>query len=294
MDLVVAAKAAVIGIVEGLTEFLPISSTGHIIITERLLRFQDPNDVFAVVIQLGAILAVCWYYRARLWSVVAGLRGDPASRRFAWSVTLAFLPAAVFGALLNDWLEVHVFDERALAVISATMIIGGILILLIERRTAKPAYVDSASLPWKTALGIGLFQVLAMIPGVSRSGASILGGMLIGVERKAATEFSFFLAIPIMMGASTLKLAKHLPDLTAARMEGIAVGFAVSFIVALAVVHWLLRFVAGHSFAGFGWYRIVAGLALAAALWLGWIDSALPTHAAGPAAVPALPGEPVP
>jgi undecaprenyl-diphosphatase len=295
MDLVVAAKAAVIGIVEGLTEFLPISSTGHIIVSERVLRFADPSDVFAVVIQLGAILAVCWYYRARLWRAVAGLRGDAASRRFARSVIIAALPAAVFGAALNSWLEAHVFNERAVAIIAATMVIGGVIILLIERRRAEPAHRDSSGLPWRTALGIGLFQVLAMIPGVSRSGASIMGGMLIGVERKAATEFSFFLAIPIMLGASGLKLAKHLPDLTAARMEAIAVGFAVSFLVALAVVHWLLRFVSAHSFAGFGWYRIIGGLALAGALWLGWIDAALPTHdPSRPASGPVLPGEPVP
>ncbi len=277
MDLVEAAKAAVIGIVEGLTEFLPISSTGHIIVAERALAFRDPGEIFAVVIQLGAILAVCWYYRQRLWQVVRGLGSDPAARRFAGSVVIASLPAAVIGALANHWLEEHVFKSIAVTVIATTMIVGGLAILLIEHRTPDERHRDASALPWTTALGIGLFQVLALIPGVSRSGASILGAMLIGVERKAATEFSFFLAIPIMFGATALKLVKHRHELTSGGIELIAIGFVVSFIVALLVVHWLLRFVSHHSFSGFGWYRIIAGGLLALLVWRGWIAAGLPS-----------------
>lgn len=288
MDLGAELEAAIIGVVEGVTEFLPISSTGHIIVTQRALGFRDPGDLFAVVIQLGAILAVCWYFRERLWRAVSRVGVDPAQRRFLGSVLLAFAPAAVGGFLLNDWLEEHVFGARGTAVIAIATLIGGALILLIESRQREPVHRDPQALPWRTALAIGMFQLLALIPGVSRSGASILGALLIGVERRAATEFSFFLAIPIMLGASTLKLVKHGAELhatatadAASRTSDVtyvtlAIGFVVSFAVALAVVHWLLRFVAGHSFKVFGWYRIVAGLALIAAIWLNWIPAGTP------------------
>jgi undecaprenyl-diphosphatase len=269
MDTLAAAQAAIIGLVEGLTEFLPISSTGHIIVAERALRFADRGEVFAVVIQLGAILAVCWYYRTRLWKVLRDLPSDAATRRFAASVFVAFLPAAVVGLLVNKWLEEHVFAGNATAVIAATTAVGGFIILLIESRKREPAWRDAAALPWRTALGIGLCQLLALIPGTSRSGATIMGALLLGVERRAATEFSFFLAIPVMFGASALKLVKHRHEIDDAGFGLIAIGFLVSFAVGLAVVHWLLRFVSQHSFAAFGWYRIAAGILLAAAILAG-------------------------
>jgi undecaprenyl-diphosphatase len=269
MDTLAAAQAAIIGLVEGLTEFLPISSTGHIIVAERALRFEDSGEVFAVVIQLGAILAVCWYYRARIWKMLRGLPSDAAARRFAASVLIAFMPAAIVGLLLNKWLEEHVFAGNATAVIAATTAVGGFLILLIESRKREPEWRDPAALPWRTALGIGCFQLLALIPGTSRSGSTIMGALLLGVERRAATEFSFFLAIPVMFGASGLKLFKHRHELTDSGLGLIAIGFVVSFAVGLAVVHWLLRFVSQHSFAAFGWYRIIAGILLAAAILAG-------------------------
>ncbi len=267
MDLALAAKAVVLGIVEGLTEFLPVSSTGHLVVGADLLGFADPGEVFTVVIQLGAILAVCVYYHRRLWQLTRGLvTGDGAAWRFALNVVIACLPAAVLGLLFDDWIDQHLFNP---AVVAATMILGGIGIMIIERTKREPHWHDAATLKPTTAFGIGCCQLLALVPGVSRSGASILGAMCLGVDRRAATEFSFFLAIPIMIGASVLKLSKHqhLGD----RVPVIAIGFAVSFVVALAVVHWLLKYVARHDFVPFAWYRIVAGAALAAVIAFGWI-----------------------
>jgi len=269
-------KAAVLGVIEGVTEFLPISSTGHLIVAQRLMGFSDPGEVFTVVIQLGAILAVCAYYHARLWRLARGtLAGDPAALRFIRNLLLATLPAAVVGLLVNRWLEENVFVASAvLAVVAVTMVLGGIAILLIERRSpAAIRYHEPADLPWRTAIGVGCCQLLALIPGVSRSGASILGGMLLGIDRRAATEFSFFLAIPIMVGASGLKLVKHYDEIDGDRLGLIAVGFVVSFVVALAVVHWLIRYVSRRDFVPFAWYRIVAGLALAALILSGLLGA---------------------
>jgi undecaprenyl-diphosphatase len=270
MDFIEAGKAAVMGIVQGLTEFLPISSTGHLVVTARLIGFEDPGEVFTVVIQLGAILAVCWYYRRRLWDLLRRLPSDPLARGFAVSVIIACLPAAVIGLKANKFLEAHLFNPTVVAVTTA---VGGLAIIIIERMKHRVCHAEAERLPWRTALGIGLCQLLALVPGVSRSGSTIMGALCLGVERKAATEFSFFLAIPVMFGASALKLVKHHNDITQDRLGIIAVGFVVSFIVALAVVHWLLRFVANHTFVVFGWYRIVVGLLLALAMVLGWIVS---------------------
>lgn len=271
MDLATAGKAVIMGVVEGLTEFLPISSTGHLMVTGRLIGFEDPGEVFSVVIQLGAILAVCWYFRDRLWQVARRLPGDPAARLFAWSVVLACLPAVVaVGFKANKYLEAYIFTPTViLPVVAATTALGGLIILLIERLRHVAHHSDAERLPWRTALGIGFCQLLALVPGVSRSGATIMGALCLGVERKAATEFTFFLAIPVMLGASALKLVTHRDQLTADRLGVIGIGFVVSFLVALAVVHWLLRFVATHTFNAFGWYRIVAGTLLAAALAFG-------------------------
>lgn len=265
-------SAALIGIVEGVTEFLPISSTAHIRLTQFATGFRDQGETFAVVIQLGAILAVVAYFWRRLLALALGvLRREPASLRFALGLALAALPAGVLGLLLNDWLEERVFGAHELAIITATMAVGGLAILAIERWRPAPRHTEVATLPVRTCLWIGLLQVLAMIPGVSRSGASILGAMCVGVERKAATEFSFFLAIPIMLGASVLKLAKHHEHVQGDFAGAIAVGFVVSFVVALGVVHWLLRYVASHTFRPFAWYRLAAGVLLAALLAAGII-----------------------
>jgi undecaprenyl-diphosphatase len=264
-------SAVVLGVIEGLTEFLPISSTGHLLVAGQALGFADPGEVFTVVIQLGAILAVCAYYHAKLWRLTRGvLRADRPALLFVRNLLLAALPAAVVGLLLNSWLEAHVFRPAVvLQVVAATMALGGVAIIAIERRSRSARFADPADLPWTTALGVGCCQLLAIIPGVSRSGASILGGMLLGIDRRAATEFSFFLAIPIMLGASGLKLVKHRHELGGERMTIIAVGFVVSFVVALAVVHWLIRYVSRRDFVPFAWYRLAAGLALAALLVTG-------------------------
>jgi len=264
-------SAVVLGIIEGLTEFLPISSTGHLVVAGRLLGFSDPGEVFAVVIQLGAILAVCVYFHAKLWRLTCGvLTLDPSALRFLRNIVLAVLPAAVVGLSLNSWMEAHLFN---VPVVAATMVLGGLAIIAIERRTQTPVHHDPALLPWTTALGVGCCQLLALVPGVSRSGSSILGGMLLGIDRRAATEFSFFLAIPIMLGASALKLIKHRDALTSDRVGTIAVGFVVAFVVALAVVHWLIRYVSKRDFIPFAWYRIVAGLLLAVLLLTGVFTS---------------------
>jgi undecaprenyl-diphosphatase len=254
--------AVILGIVEGLTEFLPVSSTGHLILADSLLGFESSSSkVFDVVIQLGAILAVVWTYRERLWHEATGLGSDPRSRRFAANVLLAFLPAAVVGALAHGFIKSVLFSPWVVAV---ALIVGGIAILLIERLLTRPRVHDTDDMPAGTALGIGFCQLLAMIPGVSRSGATIMGALALGVDRKAAAEFSFFLAIPTMFGATVYDVFKNRHDLNGGDAATIAVGFVVSFIVALAVVRWFVGFVGRHGFGPFAWYRIaVGGIALA-------------------------------
>ena len=276
MDPVLLLKAALIGVVEGITEFLPISSTAHIRLTQAATGFHDPGEMFAVVIQLGAILAVVVLFWRRLLDLALGvMRRDPAQLRFALGLGVACIPPVVFGLLLNDWLETHVFGAHELLIIALTMGIGGLIIILVERLRPPPRHADAATIPVMTCLGIGFMQVLAMIPGVSRSGASIIGGMCLGVDRKAATEFSFFLAIPIMAGGSLLKLRKHGhvlvedPSMAAAT----AVGFIVSFVVALAAIRWLLRYVATNTFVPFAWYRIALGLLIGGLIAAGVIGA---------------------
>jgi undecaprenyl-diphosphatase len=272
MDLVAVGQAAVMGVVEGLTEFLPVSSTGHLIAVGRLIGFEGvKGDAFAqmfeIVIQLGAILAVCWYFRARLWKLVRGIAsGEEAERRFALALLVAFIPTAVIALALHRVVEAHLMRPE---VVAATLALGGFAILWIERRVVQPIHHQADNLPWRVQIGIGLCQSLAaVLPGTSRSGATIMGSLLMGVDRRAATEFSFFLAIPTMFAATGYDLLKHRHDLTGDGLELIVVGFVVSFVVALAVVAWLLRFVAGHTFVAFGWYRILAGLILAG--WCAW------------------------
>lgn len=266
MTLMILLQAVFLGIVEGVTEFIPVSSTGHLIIAGDLIGFSGPlATVFDVVIQLGAILAICVLYARRLLAVAFGLTSDPAARHFAMAIVIAFIPAAVLGFLLHDFIKEALFTPL---VVCASLVVGGIAILAVERWQPDHHIARIEDLSPLTSLKIGFFQCLAMIPGVSRSGATILGALTLGVERKTAAEFSFFLAIPTMLGASALDMwkSRHLlnPDDTAV----IAVGFVAAFLSAIVVVRWLVSFVGRHSFAIFGWYRIVFGALLAVYFWL--------------------------
>jgi undecaprenyl-diphosphatase len=262
--------AVLLGIVEGLTEFLPVSSTGHLLVAENFLGLdKDRWEAFTVVIQFGAVLSVVAVYWRKIWEVIAGLPTDPKARQFALAVIVAFLPSAILGVMLIKVINGFLLDPaRAPAVIATTWILGGIIILIFERIAPVPRYTDADTLPLSKALQIGLCQCLSLIPGVSRSGATILGGELVGVERKAAAAFTFYLAVPTMLGASVFELYKKHAGLTATNIEIIAVGFVVSFIVAYIVVKTFIAFVGRYGLKPFGWYRIAAGLALIGALAL--------------------------
>lgn len=256
--------AIILGIVEGLTEFIPVSSTGHLIIAGWFLGFEGPKaEVFLVAIQVGAILAVCGLYFARLWSAVMGLGSDPAARRFALSVILAFLPAAVVGVLLHPIIKM-LFSPLAVAI---SLIVGGIAILFIERNKPRVRHGYAQALPPSTSLGIGLFQCLSLIPGISRAGATIMGAVLLGVDRRAAAEFSFFLAIPTIIGAAVFELWKSRDILVAADLGMTLVGGIVSLLAAAVCVKAFIAFLQRHDFTLFGWYRIVAGIVMLAILW---------------------------
>jgi undecaprenyl-diphosphatase len=265
-DTTTLIQAAFLGVVEGVTEFLPISSTGHLILADRLLDFKGrfPSaEVFEVVIQFGAILAVCALYFDRLLRVALRLPYDPEARRFVLDLIVAFLPAAVLGLIFHDFIKRVLFSPW---VVVTTLILGGVAILVIEAMRPKPRYEFSEELPVPTSLGIGFFQALAMIPGTSRSASTILGAMLLGVDRKAAAEFSFFLAIPTMLAATVLDLWKARGDLHGSEMLTIGVGFVVAMVTAFFVIKAFLRFITRHSFRGFGWYRIAAGIVMAIVL----------------------------
>ncbi len=254
--------ALILGIVEGITEFLPVSSTGHLIIVAQLLGVHDEKGkVFEVVIQLGAILAVCWEYRTRLAGVVRGLPGDPQARRFATNVLIAFLPAAVLGALFIGPIKAVLFQTP---IVAAAWILGGLFILWTERR---PHSVHAATVEQMSALDalkVGLAQTVALVPGVSRSGATIIGGLWFGLSRRAATEFSFFLAIPTMFAATAYDLYKHGGLLSASDLGPFAVGFLAAFASAFIAVRALLRYIERHDFTVFAWYRILFGVAILA------------------------------
>lgn len=258
----------ILGLVEGVTEFLPVSSTGHLILAGALLGYDEARwQVFNVVIQLGAILAVVALYWRTFWTVIRGLlRGEAGAIRFARNIAVAFLPAAVIGLALHKRIEALLGQPKVVAV---ALVVGGLAILLVER-VAKPGRVRGvAEVPLSTALGIGFIQCLAMVPGVSRSGATILGALSLGVERRTAAEFSFFLAVPTMLGASALELAKNRHELASGAGVGagaILIGSAVAFLVALVVVRGFIGLVGRHGFGPFAWYRIVAGGA--ALVWL--------------------------
>jgi undecaprenyl-diphosphatase len=252
--------ALALGLVEGLTEFLPISSTGHLIIASETLRFTGPRDeVFIIFIQLGAILSVVWEYRTRLVRLALDLPRSSSARGFSYRLLLAFVPSAVLGFLLHDRLLQWLFSPRTVAL---ALIVGALLILLVESLHLRVRTHTTEAVGWKQALGIGLAQCLALWPGFSRSAATILGGLTAGLDRRTATKFSFFLAIPTMFGATTYKLFKDHRWLEPGDAVWLALAFVVSFLVAWASIRWLLRYVATHSFAVFAWYRLAVGLIL--------------------------------
>lgn len=259
--------AILLGIVEGLTEFLPVSSTAHLLLFQDMLGFQPRDDVFTIVIQFGAILAVVAVYWHTFWDVLVGLPRERHAQQFTLGIIVAFLPAGVFGVLLEPFIS-HVLFRPDIApyVIGTTLILGGIVILVLERRAPEPRWMDGDRLPLGKCLQIGLCQVLAMVPGVSRSGATILGGELVGVDRRAAALFTFYLAVPTMLGASVYDLYKHGTSLNSSAELQIAIGFVVSFIVAFFVVKSFIAFIGRYGLAPFGWYRILAGLVIFAVL----------------------------
>ena len=279
MDLILALKALIMGIVEGLTEFLPISSTGHLILAGSLLNFTGEKvKVFEIVIQAGAIFAVCWEYRARIASVVSGLGSDRKAQKFALNLIIAFLPAAALGFLFASRIKEKLFSAVPVAL---AFILGGLIILWVERRHRsngidRPVRIDSVDdMTPLDALKIGCAQAFALIPGTSRSGATIIGGMLFGLSRKAATEFSFFLAIPTLLAATVYSLYKARALLSAADLPLFGVGTVAAFVSAFFCVRWLLRYISSHDFTAFAWYRIAFGLVILASAYSGlvvWAD----------------------
>ncbi|MFK0379327.1 undecaprenyl-diphosphate phosphatase [Pandoraea sp. NPDC090278] len=280
MDLLLALKAVILGVVEGLTEFLPISSTGHLILVGSLLDFNDEKGkIFDIVIQFGAILAVCWEFRAKIAQVVFGLGSDAKARRFAVNVIVACIPAIVLGLLFGKHIKAVLFNPL---VVATAFIIGGVIILLVERHNRRN--VEAGKLPRVNsidelstldALKVGFAQCLALVPGTSRSGATIIGGMMLGLERRVATEFSFFLAIPILFGATIYELYKSRSMLEVADFGLFGIGFVFAFISAFICVRWLLRYIASHDFTAFAWYRIVFGIVVLVSAYSGlvvWAD----------------------
>ena len=266
--------ALLLGIVEGLTEFLPISSTGHLIVAGSLLGYTgEQAKVFEIVIQAGAILAVCWEFRVRLAAVVGGLFRDARANRFALNLVIAFMPAAVLGLLLARYIKSVLFSPVPVAI---AFVAGALVILWAERRQrARPDTVridDVDAMRWTDALKVGCAQAFALIPGTSRSGATIIGGMLFGLSRRAATEFSFFLAIPTLFAACAYEAIKNRHLLAAADLPAFGVGFAAAFVSAFLCVRWLIRFVSHHDFTPFAWYRIAFGAVILATAYTGIVS----------------------
>jgi undecaprenyl-diphosphatase len=254
--------AALLGVIQGLTEFLPVSSTAHLLIAEEVLGYDDPGGAFTVMIQLGAILAIMWLYRAKITAVVRGLPSDPEARRFTLMLLVAFVPSVIAGLLLADFVQTVLYDS--LRIIAIAFIAGGIVMLLVERFGPTAVVMDAERTPVGRALGIGLCQMLSLVPGVSRSGATIIGGMLMRLDRAAAAEFSFFLAMPTMVAAFVYELADVRAYLAPERALEIAIGFTMAFLSALVVVKPFLHFVRRSGFAPFAWYRIAFGAILLA------------------------------
>ncbi len=268
MDLVLLMKAAIMGVVEGLTEFLPVSSTGHLILAGSLLGFDDDKaKVFDIAIQTGAIFAVIIVYWQKIRDTLVALPTQKQAQRFSLNVLIAFFPAVVLGLLFGKAIKAHLFTP---AVVASTFIIGGFIILWAERRQQAVVRINSVDemTPWD-ALKVGLVQCLAMIPGTSRSGATIIGGMLLGLSRKAATDFSFYLAIPTLIGAGVYSLYKERALLSLADLPLFGVGLVFSFVSAWLCVRWLLRYISTHSFTPFAWYRIAFGIVVLATAWTG-------------------------
>ena len=262
-------QSVLLGVVEGLTEFIPVSSTGHLLLIEHFLGIKPDKRVFEILIQLGAVLALLTVYSARLWKLVVDLPSDASARRFVTGIVVAFLPAAVVGVLAHKFIKEVLFETPLL--ICITLITGGIVLLIVDRMQLRPTVAAADEVTPLTALKIGAFQCLAMIPGVSRSGATIVGAMLLGLTKRAAAEFSFFLAMPTMAGAFTYDLYKNYALLDASAYQAIAIGFVAAFIAGVVVVRYLLEFVSRYGFAPFAWWRlIVGGLGLGAILVTGW------------------------
>lgn len=271
MDLLLLFKALIMGLVEGVTEFLPVSSTGHLIITSSLIDFwtKEKRDVFEVAIQLGAILSVCYEYRERLFGVAQGMWRERAAQRFTANLLVAFLPAALLGVTFLKDIKHYLFNPTVVAI---ALVAGGVLILWAEKRQHVVRAETVDDMDWRMALKVGLAQCLALIPGTSRSGATIIGGLFTGLSRKAAAEFSFFLAIPVMFAATLLDVVKNRHAFVAADLPVFGVGFVVSFVSALLVIRALIRFVSRHDFTVFAWYRIVFGGLILLSAWSGLID----------------------
>ncbi|MES2771942.1 MAG: undecaprenyl-diphosphate phosphatase [Pseudomonadota bacterium] len=271
MDYLLLVKALILGLVEGLTEFLPVSSTGHLIVVGDLLNFNDARGkLFEIAIQSGAILAVCWVYRQKISEIVCGLPRQRAAQNFVLNLAIAYLPLAVLGLLFGSWIKAHLFNAP---VVASTFILGGLLILWTEARVAQTRVHELEQLSPADALKLGLAQALALIPGTSRSGAMIIGGLYLGLSRRAATEFSFFLAIPTLISATLYQLYKERALLSFDDMGMWLTGFAAAFVAALWAVRGLLRYISTHSFKVFAWYRIAFGLLILLSwrfAWLNW------------------------
>jgi undecaprenyl-diphosphatase len=261
--------ALILGLVEGITEFLPVSSTGHLILAAALLGHSPSElEMELIVVQGAAIIAVFWEYHSRLWKVAVSL-GEPASRRFVINIVVAFLPAAILGVIFNEQIKAILFGAVPVAI---ALVGGGLLILWSEKRKHVESVQSVDDLTPLHALKVGLFQSIALIPGTSRSAATIIGGLLTGMSRRAATEFSFFVAIPTLIGATVYELWKYRDQLAWEQGGALAFSSAIAFISALASIRFLLRFVSRHSFAVFAWYRIVFGIIVLGTAWLGWIE----------------------
>lgn len=270
MDIWTAMKALILGIVEGLTEFLPISSTGHLIVVGDLLGFNgETATAFKIIIQLGAILAVMWEFRQRIFGVVRGLPSEPQAQKFTFNLLLAFIPAVILGLAFADLIEHWLFNPITVA---TALIVGGIVMIWAEKREHEIKAETVDDMTWSLALKVGFAQCLALIPGTSRSGATIIGGLVFGLSRKAATEFSFFLAMPTMVAATVYSLFKYRDILQLSDLPTFVIGFVTTFVVAMFTVRALLKFIANHSYAVFAWYRIAFGLLILATWQLQLID----------------------
>jgi len=270
VDLALLLKALVLGVVEGLTEFLPISSTGHLILAGDLLGFNDEKaKVFEIVIQTGAMFAVVWEYRERFGRVLVGLAGDRAAQRFVLNLVVAFIPAAALGLAFSKPIKAYLFHAVPVAL---AFVIGGLVILWVEKRQRRATVENVDDMTWRDALKVGIAQAFALIPGTSRSGATIVGGMLFGLSRRAATEFSFFLAVPTLIAAGAYDFWKNRTLFNSGDLGIFVVGSVAAFVSAFLCVRWLLRYIASHDFTPFAWYRIVFGTVVLATAYAGLVN----------------------